>query len=187
MRIRAALLAFWFAGVAAAAGTDDIAVEAVRKEGAVEVSARATVDAPLYLIWNTLTDFNRFAEFIPGMRRSRLLEQRGAESVVEQSGEARFLFFAFPIDVTLAVTSRPPESLRVRVLKGNLRRLDGGYRIEPAAGGRYLLRWDGWIEPDTPLPPLLGVAVMRASIEDQFTGMVREIERREVFRRQGVQ
>ena len=42
-------------------------------------------------------------------------------------------------------------------------------------------------KPATPLPPLLGVAVMRVCIEDQFTGMVREIERREALRRAGAQ
>lgn len=186
MRTCAVLLSFWLAN-AAAGGTDDISVQAVRKGAVVEVTARATVDAPLSLIWGTLTDFNRFAEFIPGMRSSRHVEQRGNDSVVEQSGEARFLFFTFPIEVTLLSTSRPPEALSVRVLKGNLKRLDGSYRIEPLADGRYLLRWEGKIEPEAVLPPLLGTAVMRANIEDQFTGMVREIERREAVRRKRTQ
>ena len=145
MRTCAVLLSFWLAN-AAAGGTDDISVQAVRKGAVVEVTARATVDAPLSLIWGTLTDFNRFAEFIPGMRSSRHVEQRGNDSVVEQSGEARFLFFTFPIEVTLLSTSRPPEALSVRVLKGNLKRLDGSYRIEPLADGRYLLRFLGHAE-----------------------------------------
>ncbi len=182
MRTCVALLALWCAG-AAAGGADDISVEAIRRNGAVHVSAHATLDAPLSVIWSTLTDFDRLAEFIPGMSRSRLLEKRGNQAVVEQAGEARFLFFTFPIDVTLLSTARPPSSLDVRALKGNLRRLDGGYRIEPAPDGRYLLRWTGIVEPESALPPLLGTAVMRASIEDQFTGMVREIERREALRR----
>ncbi|MGE0876356.1 MAG: SRPBCC family protein [Burkholderiales bacterium] len=182
MRTCVALFALWCAG-AAAGGADDISVEALRRGSAVHVSARATLDAPLSVIWGTLTDFDRLAEFIPGMSRSRLLERRGNQAVVEQAGEARFLFFTFPIDVTLLSTARPPESLEVRALKGNLRRLDGGYRIEPAPDGRYLLRWTGIVEPESALPPLLGTAVMRACIEDQFTGMVREIERREALRR----
>lgn len=180
MLLRAALLLFWVTGAGAA---DDIEVEATRRGPAVEVRAHATVDAPLALVWSTLTDYNRLAEFIPGMHKSRILEWRGNEAIVEQVGEARFLFFTFPIEVTVSSTSRPPHAIDVRVLKGNLRRLDGGYRIEPSGDGRILLRWNGLIEPDALLPPLLGEAVMRSNIEDQFTGMVREIERREALRR----
>src|SRR4029078_10880471 len=85
-----------------------------------------------------LTDYDRLAEFIPGMRRSRVLERRGASVIVEQSGEARFLFFAIPIEVTLATLEQPPRSIEASMLKGNLKRLHGTYRIEPRAGSRVL-------------------------------------------------
>lgn len=181
MILRIALVALWAASALAA---EDVSVEAVRRDAAVEVTARATLDVPYAVVWSTLTDYNRLGEFIPGMQRSRVVEQRGHAAVVEQVGEARFLFFTFPIEVTLLSTSRPPNAIDVRVLKGNLRRLDGGYRIEPAGEGRILLRWQGLVEPDVMLPPLLGEAVMRANIEDQFLGMVKEIERRDALRRE---
>lgn len=174
---------------AAALAADDITVEAQRRGTAVEISARATLQAPLELVWQTLTDYDRLSQFIPGMLRSRVIERRGPEAIVEQLGEARILFFAIPIEVTVVSIERPPVAIDVRVLKGNLKRLEGGYRIaRPASGapGTLLLRWEGIIEPDAPLPPLLGEAIMRANIEDQFVGMVREIERREALRRQAV-
>lgn len=174
-----ALLAL--AGAARAA--DDVSVEAIRRDDGLEVSSRALLDAPLELIWQTLTDYGRLAEFIPGMRRSRVTGRRGAAVVVEQSGEARFLFMSYPIEVTLASTERPPYAMEVTMLKGNLKRLDGAYRIEPQAGGRVLLTWSGVVEALS-LPPLLGELVMRSNIEDQFRGMVREIERREGQRRE---
>ena len=157
-------------------------MEATRRDEALEVVCRVSLDAPLELVWQTLTDYGRLAEFIPGMRRSRVLERRGAVTVVEQSGEAGFLFFSFPIDVTLASTERPPHALDVSMLKGNLKRLDGGYRIAPQPGGRILLTWSGIVEAPA-MPPLLGELVMRGNIEDQFRGMVREIERRDALRR----
>ena len=168
-----------------ARAADDVSVDATRRDDALEVVCRAMLDAPLDLVWRTLTDYGRLAEFIPGMRRSRVLERRGAVTVVEQSGEAGFLFFSFPIDVTLASTERPPHALDVSMLKGNLKRLDGGYRIEPQPGGRILLTWTGIVEALS-MPPLLGDLVMRGNIEDQFRGMVREIERRDALRREAL-
>jgi len=166
----------------AARAADDVAVESRRREDALEVVCRAIVEAPSDIVWQTLTDYDRLAEFIPGMRSSRVLERRGAAAVVEQSGEAGLLFLSFPIEVTLVSTERPPYALEVRMLKGNLKRLDGAYRIEPQGRGRVLLVWNGIVEALS-MPPLLGEFVMRSNIEDQFRGMVREIERRAALQR----
>jgi carbon monoxide dehydrogenase subunit G len=167
----------------AARAAEDVSVESTRRDDALEVACRAILQAPADLVWQTLTDYDRLAEFIPGMRSSRLIERRGAVAVVEQSGEAGFLFLSFPIEVTLASTERPPHDLAVRMLKGNLKRLEGAYRIEPQSGGRILLTWTGIVEAMS-MPPLLGEFVMRSNIDDQFRGMVREIERRAALRRE---
>jgi ribosome-associated toxin RatA of RatAB toxin-antitoxin module len=168
-----------------ARAADDIAVETARRGDAVEVVCRATLRAPRELIRQTLTDYNRLAEFIPGMLKSRVLEVRGPVTIVEQVGEARFLMFSFPIEVTVATTDRPPDAIDVQLIKGNLKRLEGSYRIEALDEGRFILHWRGLIEPDSPMPPLFGELIMRSSIVDQFEGMVREIERREAARRDG--
>jgi ribosome-associated toxin RatA of RatAB toxin-antitoxin module len=175
-----AVLVLCCSGPARAA--DDLTVEARRRGEALEVDCRATLVAPADLVWQTLTDYNRLAEFIPGMRRSRVIATRPDGVLVEQSGEAKFLFLSFPIDAVLLSTERPPYAIDVRMEKGSLKRLEGGYRIAQHAGGRVVLTWSGIIEAAS-APPLFGEFLMRASIEDQFRGMVMEIERREALRR----
>ena len=134
--------------------------------------------------WPTLTDYDRLSEFIPGMKRSRVTSRRGSTVIIEQSGEASFLMFTFPIEVTLEALEQPPGSIKVRAVAGNMRHFEGGYEVEMDADSpRVVLRWVGSIIPDVALPPLLGEVVMRMSIEEQFAGMVREIERREAARR----
>ena len=166
-----------------ARAAEDISVESIRRDDALEVVCRATIDAPLDLVWQTLTDYDHLADFIPGMRSSQVVERRGSTVVVEQIGEVRFLFITYPIEVTLASTGRPPYTLEVSVVKGNLKRLDGAYRIEPQGPGRVLLTWNGTIEALL-MPPLIGEMLMRSNVEDQFRGMVREIDRREALRRE---
>lgn len=179
MILRAVLLLAWAAGAAAA---EEFSVETARRGDAVEVRAYALLQADHATVWGTLTDYDRLAEFVPGMRASRIVSRGSADLIVEQRGESRFLFFAVPIEVTVRATARPPHAIDVRLLKGNLKRLEGGYRLEPSGAGRIALRWEGLVEPES-LPPLLGELLMRASIRDQFGGMVREIERREAVRR----
>lgn len=176
----AILLVVWAAGAGAA---EDFSVQTTRRGTVVEVSAYAVIEADYATVWGTLTDYDHLAEFVPGMRASRIVGRSGADLIVEQRGESRFLIFTFPLEVTVRASALPPDRIEVRLLKGSLKRLEGGYRVESVGAGRIALRWQGLVEPES-LPPLLGELLMRASIRDQFGGMVREIERREAVRRE---
>jgi ribosome-associated toxin RatA of RatAB toxin-antitoxin module len=148
----------------------------------VEVRAHASISAPLDVVWGTLTDYERLPQFIPGLRTSKVIARNGATATVQQSGEARFFFLTVPIDVTLESTESPP-TIEVRRVSGNLKQLQGRYETEVSADGAQVqLRWIGSVAPENGLPPLVGEAMMRRSIRQQFTGMVREIERREAAR-----
>lgn len=174
----AGLVALGTVGVAFARPAADISVSATPRDGAVEITARAVVRAPAELIWQTLTDYDHLSEFIPGMDSSHVVSRQGGQLVVEQKGNARAWLFSYPIRVMVASTEHPYQGIDVHLLQGNLRRLDGGYRIEPQPDGSTQLTWQGLVEPDTPLPAFIRAALLRRSISDQFTGMVREIERR---------
>ncbi len=180
---RACASAFLLAVACGSAGAaQDLSVQAVRRDEGVEIHAHALIDASWDTVWSTLTDFDRLAEFIPGIKSSRVIERVGNTVTVEQLGEARFLMFSFPIQVTMVSTERPPGALTVLGIKGSFRRLEGGYQLRQVAPGRIALGWTGLVQPDFPVPPLLGTVLMRASVEGQFAGMVREIERRQALR-----
>ena len=163
-----------------ARGAQDVDVDAQLQGNALAISTHATIRARLPIIWQTLTDYDHLAEFIPGMRMSRVVQRRGATVIVEQVGEARFLIFHYPIDVVVQSDEHYPATIAVHVLSGNLRRLAGAYRIEtiPGTRERFVLRWQGIIEPDIPLPLFITAPGLRETVADQFAGMVREIERR---------
>ena len=163
----------------AALAADDVAVDAERRnDGIVEVRARAFVAAPAALAWKVVTDYERLPGFVPGLTKSKVLERRGDRLRLEQSGEARFLLFSFPIEVQLEVFESAPHWVVSRAVGGNLRRMTGRYDLQPdAARGGVTLTYAGLVEPDFDLPPLIGVAALRQSAEDQFRAMVGEIER----------
>jgi ribosome-associated toxin RatA of RatAB toxin-antitoxin module len=174
-------VALLLAALHAAAGraAEDFAVEADRSGTLVDVRARAVVAAPVDLVWRVITDYERLPQFIPGISRSVVRRRLGHRLVLEQSGEARFFIFSFPIEVTLEVVEQPREWVASRAVAGNVRRMDGRYEIQadPARGGVWL-RYFGAIEPDFFMPPLLGTAALRGTAEEQFAAMVAEIERR---------
>ena len=171
----------WVLASTVAYGADGIDISAqAAAGGGVEIRARATIVAAHALIWQTLTDYDRLADFIPGMHKSRVVQSRGHTATVEQEGVAHLLFFSYPINVTVEATHQAPDAISVRLIRGNLRRLEGAYRIVRTSDGaeRYVLHWTGVIEPETGLPDLIGVPLIRNSIGEQFLGMVAEIERR---------
>lgn len=170
--------------VANACAVEGYSVDAVSRGAAVEVRASATIRAPHALIWQTLTDYDRLSQFVPGMHSSRVVDRRGATAIVEQVGEARAAFFSWPIEVTLESVEHPPNAIRARMLKGNFRQLEGGYELERTADAieSWILRWNGRVAPDIRLPMFLLVPLMSDNISAQFRGMVEEIERREAAR-----
>ena len=190
---RVSVIRRWLAGLALsialfqggfAMAADGLVVHAEPRGPAVAIDVRATVAAPHALIWSTLTDYGHLAEFIPGMQSSKITERRGATAIVEQRGEAGFMVFSYGIDVVVASTEHHPDTIEVRVLKGNLKRLDGRYQVERGEKeGTWVVSWVGLIEPSLMLPQFLNVRLIRGSIVDQFRGMIDEIERRDVVRR----
>jgi hypothetical protein len=124
---------------AAALAADDVAVDVERKGRSFAV------------------------RFIPGLSHSAV-QLRGANRVqLQQKGEARFLFFAYPIDVRLEVVESPRDSITSRAVGGNLRRMNGRYELHRAAGG-VRLNYAGELEPDFALPPLIGTLAVRSMV-----------------------
>jgi ribosome-associated toxin RatA of RatAB toxin-antitoxin module len=162
-----------------APAADDVAVQVERQGDSIEVKARASVAAAQTLVWQVLTDYDGLARFIPGISRSVVRDRQGNRMVVDQAGEARFLVFAFPIEVRLEITEGAPDWIVSRAVSGNFKRMTGRYDLRAdAARGVCRLQYEGQLEPDFALPPVVGLAAMRGMIEAQFTAMVAEIERR---------
>jgi ribosome-associated toxin RatA of RatAB toxin-antitoxin module len=159
----------------AAAAAADVSVEATRDGEAVEVEAVADLAAGLARAWQVLTDYNRFSEFVPNLHASRVVSRAGTSVVVDQKGEARFLFFSYPMEVRLAVTEYPRQRIESRAIAGNFRELRSVYTLE-AREGAVRLRYQGRLVPDFQLP-LFHTYVLRSNVEATFRAMVEEIDR----------
>lgn len=157
-----------------------VSVEAALRGSGVEVNTASRIRSPYPVIWQTLTDYDHLAGFIPGILESRVVERQGSAAIVHQRGHASFLFLSVPLDVVVESLEEPPFAIGIRVLRGTLKRLDGGYRISeiPDIQDEYLLEWSGVIEPSIPIPMYMVMPFLTKHIEDQFLGMVVEIERR---------
>ena len=171
--LAAALLLLRAAACAAAA--PEVTVE--RRGDTFVVSARAPVAADADTAWSVITDYNRLAQFVPDLLASRLVNAPGERLRLLQEGEAGFLLWRFKLNVELEIEETPRTRVAFRAVGGNLRRMQGAWRIEKADNAIVLV-YDAELEPGFWVPPLIGPAVMRSDVGGQIPGVVREIERR---------
>jgi hypothetical protein len=164
------------AGYAAATPAAEVSVRATRNGDVLEVVASAEFEGNVARTWQVLTDYGRMAEYVHSLEVSRVVSRERNSAVVEQKGEARVLFFSYPINVRLAVTEHPYERVESRAIAGNFREMRGAYVLE-AREGRIKLRYTGRLVPDFFIPPLIGTLVLRRNVEETFRAMVEEIER----------
>ncbi len=156
----------------------EVAVNVSRNGDAFHVEASAEFDGTVARTWQVLTDYGRLAEFVPDLQTSRVVSRDGNQAVVEQKGEARVLFFSYPIDVRLAITEYPHERVVSRAVSGNFREMHSAYSLE-VGQGRVVLRYTGRMVPDFYVPPLIGTLALTHNVETSFRALVDEIERRQ--------
>ena len=153
----------------------EISVQTTRHGDSFEVNASAEIAVSVAEAWKVLTDYDRLAEFIPGMLESRVVSRDGSNVVVDQRGETSLLFLTFPMRVRLAIEERPYDRVVSTAIAGNLKELHGVYHLESRGTGLQL-RYEGKFTPDFGFPPLLGTLIVRTTVERRFSAMVHEIE-----------
>jgi hypothetical protein len=170
----ALLAALASAGPAAAA---TVTLNAGRNGEAIDIHASAVLNADVATAWRVLTGYERYAEFIPHLRASRVVARDGATIMVEQSGDAAVWLFKVPVRVTFEIIESPPNALRSRAVAGSLPALTSSYVLVPAGSG-VRLDYEGRIVPGFELlGPIEKMAVER-NIAGQFRALADEIERR---------
>jgi hypothetical protein len=165
-------------GLAQPTQAAEVAVRATRDGDVLLIEASADFEGTLAQAWKVLTDYDHLAEFIPNMRTSRVIARTKDGITVEQKGEARLLFFSYPIEVRLAIAEFPPGKVVSRAVAGNFREMSGVYELA-AQDGRVRLRYAGRMMPDFFVPPLIGTWVLRNNVETTFGALVDEIMRRQ--------
>jgi hypothetical protein len=178
LRLLAWLLLGWgLIGANGARPDEGINFEAVWEGEFVAISATADLPVKAATVWNVLTDYDRFVEFIPDMVSSRVVLRRGDGMVVEQRGEFGFLFFRQPVHLVLDVVLDPPRRMLARSIAGDLRDMTSTFEISETLQS-VRLAYQARFLPAIPLPPFIGLAIVRHQMEKQFAAMVGEMLRR---------
>ena len=145
--------------------------------GGVKVVAHSLVQADARTLWQTLTDYNRLASFVPGMTLSRVISPaNAAPKLVEQKGDGGLLALVIPDHVVMEINEQAPGLIRFRS-KSRLARMQGEWRI---IGDRapVTLQYQADILTVLPPPPLLTDDYVSNEIRLRIDAVAGEAERR---------
>lgn len=159
----------------AAAATITISTE--RDGDTIDIRASVVLNADAATAWRVLTDYNRYTEFIPDLRVSRVVARRGAIVTVEQSGDAALWLFRMPLNVTFEIDEIPPNIVRSRAVAGSLRALVSTYTLSAARSG-VRLDYAGRVAPGFELFGSIEQTVVEQNVARQFQALADEIERK---------
>ena len=166
-------------------GKEDVLVSksaVEQKDGSVEMRFVSLIDAPADALFHALSDVERHAEFVDGVKESRLISVDGKKKVVEITntvlGRPNRAKIEWMIDA-------PSRTMSFRTLEAEFTDNSATYRFEPSPDGRrtrvttvYQLRDKG----GHPFP----LHSLKMAIEDSYVAAVRGVKRRALGERQVV-
>jgi ribosome-associated toxin RatA of RatAB toxin-antitoxin module len=140
-----------------------------------EVDASATVQAPLTSVWKILTDYERMSEFVPDLTSVRIVSRIGNQVVIEQFGNARFLFLSRPIHLLVNVTETPMSVIDIALLSGDMHHYEAHWKLVPSSDGLRIV-YRGQLAPNFYVPALFGVAMVRGDIRRMMQAVLARLD-----------
>ncbi|XP_058185014.1 uncharacterized protein LOC131302416 isoform X1 [Rhododendron vialii] len=121
-------------------GDDDIEIEIeeIRKNSR-RIRSRIPIDASLQTVWNILTEYEKLADYIPGLAVSQVLERRGNFVRLFQIGQQNLAFgLIFNAKGTIDCYEKPLENLpsghrreiEFKMIEGDFKLFEGKWSIE---------------------------------------------------------
>lgn len=160
-----------------AAAAADLRFDARWAGEAIDLSGHAEVAADLQTAWRVLTRYDDYPRFIPDLAVSRTVSRDGGSAVIEQRGEARWLLFRQPLEVTFSVAETAPTLVLSKAASASFRDLESRYELQPLPGGRVRLDYTGRFVPAAGGMPLIDLVAARTNLRRQFEALVREMTR----------
>lgn len=167
---------FLLALLAQPAAAATVAVDVTSQGDKIEIEASALLHADTQTAWRVLTDYERYVDFIPGLRQCRVLARRGTTVSVEQSGEVSLWLLHMPLDVTFEIVEIAPARLDSRVVAGDLRALTSRYALT-TVGDQVRLEYTGELEAGFALFSSVERLAVKQNVGQRFQALAEEIER----------
>jgi ribosome-associated toxin RatA of RatAB toxin-antitoxin module len=143
---------------------------------------RILITAPIDTVWKVLTDYDHFKDFIPGVVSSRIVENRGNQTIFEQVNLVKVLLFTQKSRLVVAATKQYPKQIDFRLKEGNIKALNGMWKLEPVSPNQVLVTHEVTFDPGNSVPRNLVFKIYKNTLTDSLKAIQQETKRRVVQR-----
>ena len=159
---------------------EPISVRAQKDGETIVVDAAFSVPVTPREAWDVLTDFDRMEEFVSNLQYSKILSRIGNRLQVAQKGRAAHGLISFVFESIRDVDLVPYQSIRTRLVSGNMKKLEGLTVLTPEPGGTRV-SYHGESIPGVWVPPVFGLRFIEKEVAEQFDEI-----RDEILKRKGI-
>ncbi len=157
----------------------EVAVKRVEidAERMYEVNATGTVAASLPTVWRILTTYERMQEFVPDLTSCRVVSRNGNEVIVEQFGNAHFLFMSRAIHLVVRVNETPLSAIDISLISGDMKHYEARWELTPIPEtGGTRISYHGKLLPSFYVPGMFGNQMIRGDIERMMSAVLARID-----------
>ncbi|MDJ0688001.1 MAG: SRPBCC family protein [Xenococcaceae cyanobacterium MO_188.B32] len=151
-----------------------------------EYTGRVLVTASMDTVWQVLTDYDNFEEFLPKVTNSELLEENGARKVFEQTNKVKVFLFNKKSRVRIAVQENYPQQINFKVVDGDLESLDGTWKLEAvspypsAPPNQVLMTHQVNVEPGSIISKSIFFDIYEDILKATLAAIKEEVEQRDI-------
>jgi ribosome-associated toxin RatA of RatAB toxin-antitoxin module len=128
------------------------------REGRNNAKCFALIGTPPERVWDAITDYDRYKEFMPYTTESRVVSR-----AAEKAGTPEEVVFSSALGFSLGFTTRtirytirlkldkPKWRIDWTLVEGDVKHNDGGWQLEQAGSDTYVVYW-AYVAPGFPVP-----------------------------------
>ena len=171
-------LLFALAMPAVAQPLPEVAVKRVDAAGeqVFEVTASGTVMAAPAAVWKILTDYEAMPEFVPDLKKNRVVSRNGNQAIIEQAGVARFMFLSRPIHLVVQATELPMSAIDITLINGDMKVYACRWELTALPDGGTRVSYSGKMVPKFYVPGMLGSNIIQRDIERMMKAVLERID-----------
>ncbi|ACD89597.1 MAG: cyclase [Chlorobium limicola] len=144
----------------------DILIDlAFLQDDIIGVASRIFVAASSEAIWTALTDYDNLHRTLPKVVASRLVERKGNEIILDQTGRTGIFIFEKTVNFRLRVKEEQLKRITFEQIDGDFLVYRGSWTLFPLSGRKgTILSYEAEIKPAFFAPPVLVSFVQRQDL-----------------------